>query len=242
MRGLDHDWFRIYHCSQPLFCLQNVFAVPRLVFLSDSGCLFCHVLRRAVGCCCSLVFSPEGSVCALCAPFADPLWGSTVLCVPVIEGAFSIPFECKSIFFISDPKPDQLTVPSRAPPETLLGSRSPETFSAHTRQPMFGVWCLHCPWNISSSRLGLQLQVCQDYFESWFYHLSQCSASENVIAMAPSVLDKFGTKTLAVWDRELRTQPDTSKWISMFYFVMAIQPVLTFWLELYAVNIIYHKI
>lgn len=60
--------------------------------------------------------------------------------------------------------------------------------------------------------------------------------------MAPSVLDKFGTKLLAVWDRELRTQPDTSKWISMFYFVMAIQPVLTFWLELYAVNIIYHKI
>lgn len=201
--------------------------------------------RDTKGCGLLLLFGFQSRrlcVCALCAPFADPLWGSTVLCVPATEGASSIPFECKSILFISDPKPDQLTVPSWAPPETLLGSSSPETFSAHTRQPMFGVWRLHGPWNISSPRLGLQLQVCQDCFESCFYHLSQFSASENVIAMAPSMLDKFGTKMLAVWDRELRTQPDTSKWISMFYFVMAIQPVLRFWLELYAVNIIYHKI
>lgn len=61
----------------------------------------------------------------------------SVLCVPATEGAFSIPFECKSLLFISDPKPDQLTVPSWAPPEALLGNLKPSL-------PVPGSPCLVC--------------------------------------------------------------------------------------------------
>lgn len=207
MRGLAHDQCRTYYWSRwVVMLLKEPFCSIQPWFLLDSVACFARWQEELWATAATLWFSVLKALCVhflkvnssmllwLSECFKFPLnarptcssesWSQTHSWSPVwhFHGHLLKHFLAAGALESLLPNPSSQC-------SVCYASFIPETF------PLLG--------------LGLELQVCQEHFESWLCHLSWLCTSENVIIMAPSMLDKFWTKTLIVLDKEWRTENTT---------------------------------